>query len=291
MQGMYPSKVLLVGEYTVLMGQPGLAIPYSNRFGEWAQDPSIPDELLMRFSQYIGKDIQLNNIIDYEAFRAFIFQGGYLKTNIPFGYGLGSSGSLCAAVLDRFSTIETKNVELVYKTLKEMEHFFHGKSSGLDPIVAYYKQSVLFENGAVHLLPNIDSIIFKRYDLFLIDSSIGRNTQQMVKIFHRLCQNQEYLINIETGLMPANKNLITALQEGHDDNFRKHWRDISYLSSSIFKDMIPENVLTYWKEGLSSGAYYCKLCGAGGGGLFLVQVIDPVEFKKQNEKYQLSVFE
>ena len=31
----YPSKILLTGEYTVLLGHPAIAIPWNGRYAEW----------------------------------------------------------------------------------------------------------------------------------------------------------------------------------------------------------------------------------------------------------------
>jgi mevalonate kinase len=46
-------------------------------------------------------------------------------------------------------------------------------------------------------------------------------------------------------------------------------KQLSLLQYENFKEMIPTPIATIWKEGLDSGAYSIKLCGAGGGGYFM----------------------
>ena len=72
-----------------------------------------------------------------------------IDSNIPIGYGLGSSGAVTACIYERYAVKTTKQ-ETTRTRLAQMESFFHGKSSGIDPWVSYSQQSWLFQGNALH---------------------------------------------------------------------------------------------------------------------------------------------
>ena len=71
--------------------------------------------------------------------------GLYFDSSIPQGYGVGSSGALVAAIYDKYASDKitvlenlTRDKLLKLKSIfSMMESFFHGKSSGLDPLNSY----------------------------------------------------------------------------------------------------------------------------------------------------------
>ena len=56
---------------------------------------------LPSFKQYLEKH-GLIEWIDTDAFAQNLSKGLYFDANIPTGYGVGSSGALCAAILSKF---------------------------------------------------------------------------------------------------------------------------------------------------------------------------------------------
>src|SRR5690625_6608275 len=74
-----------------------------------------------------------------------IEEGMYFDSIIPQGYGVGSSGALVAAIYERYALnkieIEQEISKEIISELKEvfskMESFFHGTSSGIDPLICY----------------------------------------------------------------------------------------------------------------------------------------------------------
>jgi len=75
----------------------------------------------------------------------------YFDSSIPQGYGVGSSGALVAAIYDTYAIDKIEATETLTRDkllrLKEifslMESFFHGKSSGLDPLNSYLSIPIL----------------------------------------------------------------------------------------------------------------------------------------------------
>jgi mevalonate kinase len=49
----------------------------------------------------------------------------------------------------------------------------------------------------------------------------------------------------------------------------QHLADLSAQQLAHFSEMIPENIVEFWKKGLESDNFKIKLCGAGGGGFLL----------------------
>jgi len=142
----YPSKILLTGEYTVLLGYPAIAIPWPGRYAQWKDQGSEVDNTLINFYHFINDSPRLKEYLSLNELNQYLSSGGHLESTIPFGYGLGSSGSFCAAVLDRFGIADVavveadsvkKHREIVFNLLKEMENFFHEQSSDLEPMVSY----------------------------------------------------------------------------------------------------------------------------------------------------------
>lgn len=267
----YPSKILLVGEYTILSGNAGLAIPYTKKYAHWKNESSSEHEILKDLILYISENPNLSKYINLTEFRIEIDNGLYLESTIPYGYGLGSSGTLCAAILDRYGINLPLQVPEIFSLLKELEHFFHGQSSGVDPAVAYFKKSIFIENNEIQIVDLQFDDFIENHRIRLIDSKLGRNTEALVSVFKQKLKNEEFRQRLINELVPANKNLIEAILRDQSDAISRYWEQVSRISYILFEELIPDSMKEFWYEGMQTGSYYCKLCGAGGGGYFLVK--------------------
>ena len=78
----------------------------------------------------------------------------YFDSSIPQGYGVGSSGALVASIYDQYAADKITVLENLTRDkllkLKQifalMESFFHGKSSGLDPLNSYLSLPILINS-------------------------------------------------------------------------------------------------------------------------------------------------
>ena len=107
------SKILLFGEYSIILHSMGLAVPY-HLFGGRLVLKHITDSSrriqqsnreLKAFCEYIGYKSQQNQIavdFDFTSLEFDIAQGLYFQSNIPQGFGVGSSGALTAALYERY---------------------------------------------------------------------------------------------------------------------------------------------------------------------------------------------
>ena len=148
---LFYSKILLFGEYGIIKDSKGLSIPYNFYNGALKIDENKSDKTkdsnsnLKRFADYLNSlQIEQPELVsfDIESLNADISKGMYFDSSIPQGYGVGSSGALVAAIYDQYAqdkitVLENLTREKLLKLKSifgEMESFFHGKSSGLDPL-------------------------------------------------------------------------------------------------------------------------------------------------------------
>ena len=148
---LFYSKILLFGEYGIIKDSKGLSIPYNFYNGALKVDENPSEEAvksnasLKRFVAYL-KDLQNEQpelvTFNLEVLKADVERGMYFDSSIPQGYGVGSSGALVAAIYDKYAhnkitVLEnlTREKLLQLKAIfSQMESFFHGKISGLDPL-------------------------------------------------------------------------------------------------------------------------------------------------------------
>ena len=271
----YSSKLLLFGEHIVIKGARALATPYAGFQGRWQWDPDdlSLQQSLPSFLIYIKAKTVLAELMDGERFEKDLEEGIYFEANIPTGYGLGSSGALCAAVYDRYAKdpIDRSDLQAVpalQETLARMESFFHQSSSGVDPLVCYMDQTLVLQRGAVPQVTRIQATL-EDAPLFLVDTHKARKTAPFVTHFLSRYEDAAFRSILEEQLLPANDAAINALLSVDTVVLQKAFRQISQFQFEHFQRMIPDSILPLWQEGLQSGDFSLKLCGAGGGGFML----------------------
>ncbi len=280
------SKVLLFGEYSILFDSNGLTIPYAHFNGslDFLNSTSYTDleyaknsnKQLHKYASYLNQ--YASEIIDVKNFTADIEKGLYFESSIPEGYGLGSSGALVAAIYKKYgktrikakaglSNTETLKLKKIFATL---ESYFHGKSSGIDPLICYLKHPLFIKDQQ-----NISSIGISRKNIksddavFIVNTKQTGKTAPLVDLFMKKCLNPIYIERIKNDLIPTTNNCIHALLTGDINSFYKHLKNLSKFQYQYLKEMIPDEFLKYWEEGIVKNNYILKLCGSGGGGYLL----------------------
>jgi mevalonate kinase len=272
------SKVLLFGEQIINKGAMGLAIPFEHfeglmKFGGKEADAHAikSNHSLARIADHIIHHKELGPLYDTNQFLDDIEKGLHFDSNIPQGYGLGSSGALVAAIYYRYRKNKKKNYVIsdLKHELAEIESFFHGKSSGLDPIVCYLNKAVLITNGEVSEafdMPESKKAVLK---LFLINTHIERKTAPYVNLFLEKCKEPKFMKTVEKSLIPANNIAIEAFLKGRHAELMKCVKIISQLQMDLIPEFIPPAFHGAWKQGQKHNEYHLKICGAGGGGFII----------------------
>lgn len=266
----YPSKLLLFGEYLLLLGARALAVPVATFSGDWAwDDPARPGnrrEQLLKFANSLA----LKSVpgLDFDAFRHDIAEGLHFRSDIPVGYGLGSSGALCAAVYDRYATQKTEDLAELKTLFARMESHFHGQSSGIDPLTSYLNKPLLIANR-----DEVSYFESKPWPnapvVFLLDSGQPRRTGPLVQWFLEKSKEPEFDRRLREELLPAHETLLTAWQNADEAAFWPALRRVSAFQLENMPPMIPEHLRVLWERGLQAANVVLKICGAGGGGFVL----------------------
>ncbi|MEM9885812.1 MAG: hypothetical protein AAF849_07970 [Bacteroidota bacterium] len=275
----YPAKLLLFGEYSVIIGGRALAMPFPHFSGRWSKKSPPTDPRITAFFKYLEQQKSLKSTLDVQQMKADVASGIAFESSIPLGYGLGSSGALCAATYKAYATKKSTDFHVLKAQLAEMEAHFHGTSSGTDPLICYLQKTLLLEGDKIELLD--DLTLNQRSDLqfFLLDVGFPRPHSDLINWFMAQIKNNDYRRQVEAILLPSVENMISALIQSQPLLLFDFMHEISHFQSRYFQPMIPESIQSLWMQGLSSDWFKLKLCGAGGGGFFLGMTKDFEQLK------------
>ena len=268
----YPAKILLFGEHVLLLGATALSVPAPvfSLTPAWKTPQTPPAVLftdkLLRFAE--SAELRAAGGLDTEAFKKDLAAGLYFRSDIPTGYGLGSSGALCAAVYDRYCREKTTDLAVLKSELAGMERFFHGASSGIDPLTSYLGQPLVIQNkndvSIARMVPWAEAPV-----VFLLDSRQPRQTAPLVKWFMEQSLLPGFSENLNTSLLPAHEVMVRAWLEADASVFWDALKQVSVFQLEQFEPMVPAPVRPVWRACLAGGDVTLKVCGAGGGGYIL----------------------
>ena len=301
---LFYSKILLFGEYGIIEDSKGLSIPFNFfkgglRIGDMSELIERESNLnLKKFRDYLLK-IEISTVeFDFEKLNLDLDKGMFFDSSIPQGYGVGSSGALVAAFYDRYAINKitvlenlTKSKILVLKNIfSTMESFFHGKSSGLDPLNSYLSLPILIHSKNEVETTGIPSQESKgKGAVFLLDSGKSSDTAPMVDLFFKSMKNKNYNKMIQEEFIKTTDSCVEDFLNG---NFNSLFKNIKILSKVVlknFKPMIPKNFHNIWARGIESDEYFLKLCGSGGGGYILGFAKDFKKAQKSLNDFDLEV--
>jgi mevalonate kinase len=285
------AKIMLFGEYGVICDSMALTIPYSHFTGEMMfinqeqytdiEKAAESNRLLKEYLHYL-KELQdkpiFRNRLDLESFENDIENGLYFESNIPQGYGIGSSGALVAAVYDNYMIRRGKSRKIItgmeISGLKEvfshMESYFHGVSSGLDPLLCYIRHPLLIRNKL-----QIETVSIPRDKLgsnsaiFLVNTGVLGKTGPLVNLFTDRLKDDSFSNQVRNVYIPAINGCIETFLNGDMERFFNYLTELSAFQYLYLPEMIPENMKSVWEAGLHRDDFKMKLCGSGGGGFLL----------------------
>jgi len=304
---LFYSKILLFGEYGIIKDSKGLSIPYNFYNGALKVDENPSDaaiasnKSLGHFINYLD-ELQQNNPelvqFDLVSLKKDIAEGMYFDSTIPQGYGVGSSGALVAAIYDKYATgkitvLENLTRDKLLKLKKifgEMESFFHGKSSGLDPLNSYLSIPILI-NSKDNIEPaGIPSQTENGLGaVFLLDSGSTGETGPMVNIFMENMKQEGFRKIMKDQFVKHTDACVDDFLKGDVKSLFSNVKRLSHVVLDNFKPMIPAKFHQLWKQGIDTNDYYLKLCGSGGGGYILGFTEDIQKARKSLKDYKLEV--
>ena len=304
---LFYSKILLFGEYGIIQDSKGLSIPYNFYNGALKREVNPSEEAiksnenLKRFVSYL-ETLQSEQpelvTFDLVTLKNDVATGMFFDSSIPQGYGVGSSGALVAAIYDKYAQHKITVLENLTreKLLKlkmifgQMESFFHGKSSGLDPLNSYLSIPILINSK-----DNIEATGIPTQSMegngavFLLDSGIVGKTAPMVTIFMEKLKDQGFRKMLKSEFIKHTDACVENFLGGDIKSLFANTKKLSKVVLNNFKPMIPEQFHTIWQKGIDSNDYYLKLCGSGGGGYILGFTQDLEKARVSLKDYKLEV--
>lgn len=273
----FNSKLLLFGEYGLMFNAMALSVPFARFSGSLVFETGPGDENshreIRKFFAYLSslKESSLHYPFDLKSMEEDLDKGLWFHSNIPYQYGLGSSGALIAALFSRYAAPSPKKDQLSIASLKEdfalLESHFHGKSSGLDPLVSFLNKPLLLDSDkAIKTIPF--DLSKTGWAFALIDTHTTGATGPLVEHFMESLQQPVFKSAFESAFIPSSDGCINALLKGDTVAFFQSLELLIHFELQYFRQMIPHQFNELIEEALSQKVYI-KLLGSGGGGYLL----------------------
>jgi mevalonate kinase len=304
---LYYGKILLFGEYGIIEDSMGLSIPYSDYNGKFLiSKESNPksrksNRQLYSFYQNLVELKASNSLpcsLDLKAFEKDLKNNIYFDSSIPQGFGIGSSGAIVAATYDRYCNknkidsakdIHNESIIKLKSIFSKLESFYHGTSSGLDPLICYLNLPILIKSNTDLGTVGIPDSNNGKGAVFLLNTGEVGNTQPLVHHFLERCKEEGFRKMLKNKFKKYNDASIDAFLKNEGKSLLKNVKSLSKVLYENFQPMIPKLYRDLWKEGIDTNSYYLKLCGSGGGGYILGFTKDFQEAQAKLSSYQLDV--
>src|SRR5690606_18518714 len=128
---LFYAKILLFGEYGIIEDSQGLTLPYSYykgtlKFSSLDSDfEKTSNEHLAKYAEYLlNLELPKGFELNVPKFQQEISEGLFFDSNIPQGYGVGSSGALVAAIFERYSITKYNPENISKDELKSLRKVF-----------------------------------------------------------------------------------------------------------------------------------------------------------------------
>ncbi len=278
MNNRFNAKLLLFGEYGIIKGAKGLAVPFPKYFGYLKSDINNSKNKLdlAEFIGYIEGSSILTKELDIETLKKDNERGLVFDSNIPIGHGIGSSGALCASIYSKYAKnfVRKKqyNVEEL-KYLKDvmalMESYYHGSSSGIDCLISLIDKPLQLNGRNDFQLFSSENSQKLGY-FYIYNTGVSRKTSPLVHQFLSDYENNLEYRNMFLEYKKLSDEVIELFVLGEKEIFKNQMEKLSKLQFMAFKKMICPRIEEVWIEGIEKKELSVKLCGAGGGGFYLI---------------------
>jgi mevalonate kinase len=265
-------KWILVGEHAVIRGHKALVFPVKEK------------QLLLQYrshSSSLKADFQGNNDTDMHLlFWSVLEQGAcllgrsinqigghfYLENSIPIGVGMGASAALCVAMSRWYCSQNMIENAQCQEFAKELEHLFHGKSSGLDIAGVAAESGIVFQAGfSVPLKQTVSPCWY-----LSSCNQIGITSQCIQQVDCIWQENAILAEKIDQKMVDSVHECQMALEQGTEKAIERLARAINNACSCFFQwGLVSEHLQRHMNQLMSQGALAVKPTGSGGGGYVL----------------------
>lgn len=265
-------KWILVGEHAVVRGHAALVFPVKEKkltLKYSAASPSLGAD----YTGIAGADMQLLfwSVLEHgmQLLGGSLNQLGghfHLDNSIPVGVGMGASAALCVAMSRWFARQQMIEPSQCNVFAKELEHLFHGKSSGLDVAGVAAEGGVYFKDGTtMPLKSKIEPLCF-----LSSCNQIGITSHCIQQVQDLWSKNPTLAQKLDDQMVESVEEAKVALEQGGE-------QAVSYLAQAINKaadcfvqwGLVSESLQHHMSRLTAEGALAVKPTGSGGGGFVL----------------------
>jgi mevalonate kinase len=259
--GSAPGKIILLGEHSVVFGQPAIAATIARRLEVHLAESAAPavGDVKLRAALEAAADG-----LPVDASRLSI----EIRSDVPPACGLGSSAALSLALVRALGSLTSVSLSKQEERSRasRVEDVFHGTASGLDVAASAADGVIWFERGEPPNPPRIEALRPKEpFDLVIALSSEPRSTAGPVGRLRERRTRRPGLFDRMFGLAG---DIVRAGREAIESG------DLESLGASMdcaqgllngFGVSTPtlERMIAIAR---GTGALGAKLSGAGGGG-------------------------
>jgi mevalonate kinase len=261
-------KWILTGEHTVIRGGAALVFPIKEKHLHFSYQAGA--ELKITYAGSSGADFALlfNPVLEYalgclEKSDDKITGHFHWDANLPVGQGMGASAALCVALTRWLVAQQYLDAKDYFDFAKELEHCFHGKSSGLDIAGVSADSGLYFEKGQ-------SSVIKMAWQpqWYLSSCELTGVTLESVKKVETLHeQNPILALQLDEQMKSSVKQAKTALET---QTFNNKSILISAINTAkaCFEQwgLVNEALQKHMLDLTAKGALAVKPTGSGGGG-------------------------
>ena len=269
-------KWVLAGEHAVLRGATAIALPLAEKALNLSFEPGTGDqdgvEVHPNEAQRFMSDLIQSVAEAWEADgRSFPRPTGKLqiKSNIPIGAGLGSSAALCVALTDWMSgplgIPESQRIEFA----TQLEHRFHGRSSGMDVAVIVAGEPISFG-----MTEGTRFLGVKRVPKFTFhDTGLRSRTSECVIRVEKFREESPTLaLKVDEAMSTASRwateGLILYDAGNKAESLQLLTKAMHQARECFYSwELVPGAAKRLEESLLAEGALAVKLTGAGGGGM------------------------
>ena len=283
-----PAKVILFGEHFVVYGEPAIVLAIDKR--AYAKAESRSDKLLHISSANLNLAANIENgalRVEHGDPKEAKLKFGPVKmaiekvlekhgenvglnieinSTVPVGAGLGSSAAVVAAVTAAVGAALSVKMskEDVFRIALEGEKIVHGTASGIDPAIATFGGTLLFQIDTGFKPLEVKTDI----PLVIGDTGVERSTKVQVEKVRSI--REKYSQVLEPVMVAAREialRAVEALKENDLDTIGELMNINHALLSGV--GVSDESLEWLISAARKAGALGAKLTGAGGGGCMI----------------------
>ena len=225
-----------------------------------------------------------------------------INSEIPLGFGLGSSAAYNSCIIKGFSHILLKyfNIKLeknqIIKLSNEGEKYFHnGIPSGIDVTTSIEGGIIYFKNINEYDIicnNNIDNNIYNKLCIYLINSKIKRDGGNFIKKVNNFKNNNNNkFLNIINKIAQITEEIYNLSFSQNNNNNNNKFFELININQLLLKELFVSNEEIDKIIKILNEENFCgKITGAGGGG-FILTLFEPEKENKFIEIMKKNNFE